>query len=322
MKNKALFATFIIFILGGILFTLSAQAVTVGPVKLEYSVDPGDIISDQIFLFNETKETKTFYPVFEKYIEVDGKKKFLTGESEIAEWFEIPLSKTLGSNQQTKIPFTLRIPENAEPGGHFAVIWWGAAPPPKEGGEQVSIVTRAGILVYLRVSGEFDESGQLVSFSTKDQKLIFSSRPISFDVVFESTGTVHLKPYGEVQIKNIFGRTKAILEVNKDKAHVFPKNKRTFNAIWSSSKAGESKGGLFGGLINEWRNFAFGLYKANLSLEYGQDVKEVRDDFIFFVIPWRILTLVIVILSLLGFGFIKGLKKYNQWIINKAQKQN
>ncbi|PJA64145.1 MAG: hypothetical protein CO160_00155 [Candidatus Portnoybacteria bacterium CG_4_9_14_3_um_filter_43_11] len=320
MKNKEFVAVLIVFGLTAFLFPLLTQAVTVGPIKLEYSVDPGDVISGEVFLFNEGKKTETFYPVFEKYTEVDGKKKFLTGESEIVQWFDLPFSKTLAANQQAKLPFTLRIPENAEPGGHFAVMWWGTAPPVKEGGEQVSITTRAGILIYLRVSGEVDESGQLVGFSTKDQKRIFSSRPISFDIIFESTGSVHLKPQGEVQIKNIFGRTKAVLEVNEDQAQVFPKNKRTFNVVWASLGADENKGGILGGLINEWQNFAFGFYKANLSLEYGEEVKEVKDSFVFFVIPWRILSLILIILFFLGLGFIKGLKKYNQWIIAKYQK--
>ena len=89
MKNKEFFAVIVFSILSAFLFPLLVQAVTVGPVKLEYSVDPGDVISGEIFLLNETKKAKTFYPTFEKYIEVDGKKKFLTGESEIEEWFEL-----------------------------------------------------------------------------------------------------------------------------------------------------------------------------------------------------------------------------------------
>lgn len=319
MKNDFFLAVLIILSVGLFAFPLLSQAVTVGPVKLEYLVDPGDVISGEIFLFNETKEAKTFYPVFEKYTEIDGQKKFLTGQSEIAEWFELPYSKTLGSNEQTKIPFTLRIPENAEPGGHFAVMWWGNAPPVKEKGEQVSIVTRAGILVYMRVSGEFDDSGQLVSFSTKGQKRVFSSRPISFDIVFESTGSVHLKPYGEVQIKNIFGRTKEVLKVNQDKAQVFPKNKRTFNVIWSSPEANGNKEKIFGGLKNEWRNFAIGLYKAELKLEYGEEAREIKDKFTFIVIPWRTLILIGLFLIILSLGIIRGVKKYNQWIVAKAQ---
>ena len=303
------------------LLPLPSLALTVGPVKLEHSIDPGNSISGQILLLNDREETKTFYPVFEKYIEVDGEKKFLPGESEIASWFELPSAVTLEPNEQKMIPFTIRIPEGAEPGGHFAVMWWSTAPPVKEPGSEVAIVSRVGILVYLRISGEIQESGRLVSFGVSNQKRFLNYLPINFSVVFESTGNVHLKPQGEIKIKDIFGRTKEVLKVNEFGLSVLPQSKKTFVATWGSKEesAGQKKSGFFSQLKNERQGFAFGLYKAELQLEYGEDKKQSQEKFTFLVIPWRILIFVILILALLSFGIVKGIKRYNQWIIAKAK---
>lgn len=324
VNEKKAFLFILVVLIGGLFFTvpLSVKAVTVGPVKLEYSVDPGEVISEEVFILNEGERAGNFYPDFEKYIEVDGKKKFIADQCEIASWFEIPSVIALDSQEQKHIPFTLRIPQNAEPGGHFAVMWWGTAPPAREGEKQVSIVTRAGILVYLKVSGEIDEGGQLVDFSTAGQKRFFSQRPINFDIDFEATGNVHLVPQGEVRVKNIFGRTKAILEVNQAGSQVFPQDKKTFKAVWSAEEESQEAARFLNNLKKEWRGFALGIYRAEVSLEYGEEiVKEIQDKFTFIVIPWRTLLLIVLILIALGLGFIKGLKKYNRWVITKAQKK-
>lgn len=321
MKKK-FFIISLVLISGFWLLPLSSLALTVGPVKLEYSIDPGDSISGQILLLNDREETKTFYAVFEKYIEVDDQKQFIAGESEIASWFEFPSAVTLGPREQKMIPFTIKVPEDAEPGGHFAVIWWSTAPPVAEpGAPGVAIVTRAGILVYLRISGEIDESGQLKSFSTSNQKRFLNYLPINFSIVFEATGNVHLKPIGEIKIKNIFGRTREILKVNEFGLSVLPQSKKTYEATWGPKElVGQKKSGFFSQLKNEWKGFAFGFYKAELQLEYGEDKKQAEDGFIFFVIPWRILLIAILVLAVLSFGIVKGIKRYNQWIIAKARK--
>ena len=297
------------------LLPMSVKALTVGPVKLEYSVDPGDVLKGQVFLMNEIEVTKTFYPVFEKYIEVGNKKKFLSEEPSMAKWFEMTSQITLSPQEQSYIPFTLRVPEDVEPGGHFAVMWWSTAPPAKEGSGQMAIVTRAGILIYLRVSGDVKESGELIDFSAN--KRFFSHLPVGFSTAFESTGNVHLKPKGEIIIKNIFGRTKSILEINEFGSQVFPQSRKSFQSVWGASKlADNQKSGFFSGLKKEWQGFAFGPYRAKLKLVYGELEQQIEEGFIFFVLPWRILIFVILILVILIFG----VKKYNRWLIAKARK--
>ena len=275
---------------------LISNAVTVGPVKLEINADPGDVVRGELFLMNDEKETKIFSPVFEKFIEEDGNKKFITEKSDLATWFEINYPITLNSLEGKNIPFVLRIPKDASPGGHFAVIWWSAAAP-RAG--QVSIVTRAGILVYLTVSGEIKEQGQILEFTTQNRKRFFGGSPINFAINFENTGNVHLKPKGEIQIKNIFGGTKTVIDVNKKDISILPQSKKTLQEQW------------------EFSGFFFGPYKANLKLVYGETQQEVQKSFWIVIILWKQLVLIILILGLVFFGIPQGIKKYNQWIVDK-----
>jgi len=299
--KKIFFRVLFVLSLAGLFLILApeSQAVTVGPAKMEYSVAPGDVIETTLFLMNETGEDAAFYPSFEKFIEEDGKKTFLKDESDLASWIETEVPVFLKAGEKKNVPFTIKVPEKAEPGGHFAVIWWSTAPP--TGGKQVSIVTRAGILVMLRVSGDIREEGRLSHFSTAGSKRIFWSFPVGFSITFKNDGNVHLKPTGDITVKNILGRTKAVVKVNEYLLQILPGSKRSFDPKWETAK------------------FAFGPYKAEISLTYGESQKQVSQSFWFVLIPLKILLLVIFALALVLFVLPQGIKKYNQWIINKAK---
>ena len=269
---------------------LISNAVTVGPVKLEISADPGDVVRGELFLMNDEKETKIFSPVFEKFIEENGSKKFTAEEVDLASWFEINYPITLKPQESKNIPFILRIPKNASPGGHFAVIWWSAAVP---GAGQVSIVTRAGILVYLRVSGDIKEEAKIIQFNT-DKKIYWRS-PVNFSINLENSGNVYLKPKGEITIKNLFGGTKAIIDVNKKDVSILPQSKKNITEQWNFS------------------GFIFGPYRVRMNLVYGESQKQIQKTLWFFVLPLKLIGIIILIILIV---FI-AIPQYNRWLLRK-----
>jgi len=281
-----------------VFFPLLTKAVTVSPGKIQYKTDPGAVISGKIFVLNEEGETQTFYVAFEKFIEQGGEKKFLPGEpTELANWFKMEKNVTIEPGQQKEIPFTVEIPQNAPPGGHFAVIWWGAAPP----GGQVAIVTRAGILVYVEVSGEVNEKGELLNFSLPKGNFLVFRLPEDFTVDFKNSGNTYLKPVGEIKIKNIFGSSIAAFDVNDKERIILPEDAQSLNISKKFEKP----------------PFALGLYKAELALSWGETQNNIQKSIYLFVFPWKIVILAIIILVILYLLITKGIKKYNKWIIAK-----
>ena len=294
-------AIFILIALAAGLLVLPSEsrAVTVGPAKIEYKTDPGDTISGTIFILNEGQKEQTFYAAFEKFTEVDGQKKFLpTEESELANWFKMEKSATLKAGEQKEIPFTIEVPKNAPPGGHFAVIWWGTAPPDAK---QVAIVTRAGILVFLRVSGDVNEKGEVVEFSLSGEKFFVFKLPEDFIVNFKNQGNTYLKPRGELTIKNIFGSAIASFKINSKERIIFPENTQLLDVAKKFDKP----------------PFAFGLYKAELALQWGEKQNDITKTISLFVFPWKTVLFVIIILAALLLVATKGVKKYNRWIVFK-----
>lgn len=275
-----------------------ASAVTVSPGKLEYRVDPGAVINGAITLINDSDSERVFHPEFEKFTEVDGEKVFSPGEpTALTGWFEIPKSITLGPREQRKIPFTINVPENAPPGGHFAVMWWSAMP----SGGQVSIVTRAGIVVYLQVSGDVNESGELTSFSTENNRFFFFSLPENFTVQFRNAGNTYLKPKGEIAIKNILGSRIADFGVNDVNIILLPAGNANLRITKHFDKA----------------PFALGFYKAELALQWGDKPELVQRSKWFFVFPWKHVLATLLILAAVFFGARTAIRKYNKWIIAK-----
>jgi len=277
-------------------------AVTVGPAKIEYRTNAGNVINDTLVLINEGETKQTFWPAFEKFTEMNGEKQFFPGEpAELDNWIKLPESITLEPKEQKIIPFTIEVPKNAPPGGHFAVIWWGTAP---EGQRQMSIITRAGILVYLQVSGDVNESAQLLKFAPEGGRLIWGKIPENFIVLFKNSGNTYLKPQGEINVKNIFGNKLINLAVNSVNIILLPdgeKNLQINKKFYKSS-------------------FAFGFYKAELNLRWGDKPELIHKNAWFFVLSWQQALFSIIILVLLLFGLKKSIRKYSQWIVSKGAK--
>ncbi|MEK7546781.1 MAG: hypothetical protein AAB536_01220 [Patescibacteria group bacterium] len=306
MKNKFLSAIFVTLLaFAGFLPNVS-RALTVGPAKMEFSLDPGSVIEGKLFLMNEGGEKQTLYPSFEKFTETNGEKQFLAGErTDLSSWFKIENGVPLKTGESKDVPYILKIPEDAPPGGHFAVIWWGTSPPDNSGGG-TSIVTRAGILVYLNVSGQIQETALIDKFDTADGSRLFSRIPDNFNIVFKNTGNVYLKPSGKIVIKNVFGITSAILSVNRYGAEILPRSQKEIRAT------PESAG---------WGGFGFGFYRAVLSLNYGGNMnKQVNGEIGFFVVTWQIIVPIVLLLLLIFWIATRGVKKYNQRVIERYMK--
>ena len=291
---------------------------TVSPVKLEISGDPGQTLIEEIELLNEQSETKIFYSSFENFEPSgeSGAPSFIGAKEGLATWIKTESQMTLKSNERKKISFSITIPKDAESGGYFAAIFFGSQAPKAQGGGQVTVGSKIGVLMLLRVSGEVKEGGGLLEFEGKDKQRFFSSLPITLAYRFNNTGGDRVMPLGEVKIKNSFGLTSATIPANKKEGNVLPNSARKFEVIWAPPEI--SEGGFWSAVKTEWSEFHFGWYTARINLAWGATNQNANAKYNFFIIPWQLLLIILIILAVLGFFGRMGLKKYNRWIISKA----
>ena len=321
---KYFYLAIILFFLAVFICISQVQALTVSPPRIEVFAKAGQVFEGKFLLSNEQLETKTFYSSFENFEATgeEGTPTFTLGTEGLATWIEAPGQVILKPGEQKKISYKIRVPANAEDGGYFAAIFWGTSPPQPYAGSQVTVGAKLGILVLLRVGENVKEGGGLLEFSTKDNKRFFTTLPISFTYRFSNDGGDRIKPEGEIKVKNTIGLTAASLPANPTDGNILPGSIRKFTTIWQSKSEAGSNKGFFKIAKKQWGDFTFGIYKAKLSLEYGRkQIETVKDSYFFFVFPWQLLSLVLVVVLAAGFILKTGLKKYNQWIISKVQGQ-
>ena len=306
-----------------------AHALTISPVKMEILGDPGQTLQGELTLFNEEKDTKTLYSSVENFESrgESGAPFFLPERIGLATWIKTQEQITLKSKETKIIPFSIQIPKNAEPGGHFAAILWGTTPPQATGGGQVAVGGRLGVLILLKVSGEVKEGGGLLDFGGKDKQKFFTSLPITLAYRFNNTGGNRVVPQGEIKIKNLFGFTSANIPANKNEGSVLPGGARKFEVVWapletpSGGQSPQGETGFWSAVKTQWSEFHFGWYTARINLSWGATNQTATTTYSFFIIPWQLLLIVIMILAIIGFLGIWVLKKYNRWIIAQAMRQ-
>jgi hypothetical protein len=296
----------------------SASALTVSPVRFEISGDPGQTLVGEIELHNEQAITRTFYASFENFEArgEGGEPHFVPGKAGLAVWIETEPKVVLEPGERRKIPFRINIPINADPGGHFAAIFFSTAPPALlPGQEGVVVGARIGVLVLLSVTGEIKEGGGIAEFGTENK--FFTSLPIDLFYRFANDSGDRIMPKGEIIIRNTIGMKTDVFDANPVRGNILPDSIRRFEVKWGEENR-EDAVGFFGIAGHQWRNFALGTYTANLNLSWGEDMT-ANASHRFFVIPWQLLSIIIIILAVVGFWGFFGIKKYNRWIVKKAQ---
>ncbi len=264
-----------ILAIGGIIFCHSvfAQGIGVGisPLTFELTANPGDAITNQVKVYNPSNATIGIKMEIEDFTVMGeiGHVKLEPAETEtysIARWIKMePEEFTLEPKEQKFVTFTINVPENAEPGGHYGSILAGTTA--VVGGEFVGagVAGRVGALVLLSVAGEVEENLIVKEFFAPYYS---EYGPINFTIRFENKGTIHLKPKGFVVITNWLG--KKVADVGFVQRNVLPNSVRKIETSWD----------------RKW--LWAGRYTATLVGSYGlSNTSLVPRVITFWAFPWK-----------------------------------
>jgi hypothetical protein len=294
----------------------AAQGMQISPTLVELNAARGKTYSIKINILNPTSSDLEYTSSvidFGAPSDESGSPKpledgTLPDSASVRTWIEALPEFTLGAHKSTNITAEITIPDNAEPGGHYGVLRFsGTAPAVKSTG--VGLSASAGVLILIRVDGAITEKASLESFYTSPtqkgkQSSLFEKGPISFIVRIRNEGNIHVKPVGNIEIRDMFGNLVKSLPINKDKSNILPKSIRRFD---------EMK------LDNGWM---IGRYTANLTMGYGIKGQAITGTISFWVIPYKIILAGVLILVTLVFIFRQLLKRYNRRIIEKVKNEN
>lgn len=297
----------------------SAQAFSVSPVVVDLEVAPGQAGQGKIDIVNDGDARRTYFVSVQKFVAKgeEGQQEFLpeTDTSGIASWIT-PQQRSIALEPGERAAFTyaVSVPQNAEPGGHYAAVFFSDRPGSGQD-SSVGVGAKVGVLFLLRVPGNITEEARVESFRSNADRL--SHLPAYFELRIRNLGNVHLHPEGSIVIRDIFGSIVAKVQANPRQAAVLPNSIRRLDPAWAKTFE-EVPPGAFSELRNEWRNFGIGRYTAEVQATYGGQKEPLTATATFWVIPWQLLCVV-------AFGillFIILMKLYNKMVVRSALRKS
>ena len=294
----------------------TGQALEIAPPVLTLTGDPGQTLNTQISLRDVSSGALLVTGTVNDFTAggEDGTPKIITDENEpnpysIKSWID-PLPKLLLEPRQIEnLPVTIRIPADAAPGGYFGVVRFTATAPELDS-QGVSLSASLGALIFIRVNGEAKRSMAIEEFSVATPggtiKSMFESTPLVFVERIKNNGNIYEQPKGQIIIKDMFGKTIAGVNVNLDERNVLPQSIRKFEQTLDKSVLGNKR--------------LFGKYTATLTMTYGDKKQTVTSAKTFWVIPYTLIGVGIVLL-IAGFLTLRFMiRRYNSHIIKQASK--
>lgn len=280
----------------------------IAPALIEETVNPGDTFTSSVTVTNPDSVAKTLTLSVEDITGINdaGEPEFSSTTASafgVSSWVTIPQSTvTIPANGSKVVSFTVNVPKDAAPGGHYGAFFVSFGP-------QRPSVTGAGVgyevgtLIELRLAGQANEEAQITEFST--DKGLYQGADVTFTATLENTGNVIVRPRGPIDVVNMFGQKVATVIMNDGNEAIFPSSSRSFTATWTGS------------------GFMIGRYDAVMSLSYGDQVhKTVTATASFWIVP--IVPIVAVLGSIVFFIvlFIWSIRAYVRRRVNEMNARN
>jgi hypothetical protein len=266
----------------------------VGPGRVELNMKPGETVVTEITVTNRISENREFLlEVSDVAGTSDGSSALnlveggAPGPYSIREFvsFKEP-TFNLALGERARIPVTITLPPNITPGGLYGTVLVSTVQAPNTPtGANVPrnpIIARVGSHIFINIEGEKVVSGEVLGIDVLPSKLWHETGPFNFAISYDNDGSVHLNPYGEISVRNMFGQEVGYVQL--EPWFVLPASLRTREIEWD-------------------RGFLFGRYTAvaQINRGYGDIVDEVQVSF--WVLPWKIMAAVFGSLFLILFVF-------------------
>lgn len=260
----------------------------VGPGKIEMELAPGQTGTFDLLVSNRLGTAKIFNLTSEDFTGSTDKEQTVIllgddrGPYSLQDFIKIgSTTLSLDHASRARIPVSVSIPKNAEPGGLYGSVIVSTMSKSDEAKNTSGVVstnpifTRIAVLIFIKVKGEVKEDGKLISFAlAQNKKVVSGTDSVIFDLFFKNDGNIHLNPKGTITIQNMLGSTVGIIDV--EPWYAMPKSLRFREVAWKPK-------------------FLFGKYTATATIlpGYGQSKDEI--SYTFWAIPWKMFLIVFVV---------------------------
>ncbi len=246
--------------------------ITAIPPRVDLIASPGETLKVDLKVRNDSDNSIMYDVVSEDFIVYD---KIGTpvpvnqknNKWSLKSWLNHTDLVPVDANSAQVVPVTIRVPFNALPGGHYAMITYtpSTRTKPGETKKTASLVTqRVGSLIYITVKGKITEKATIASFTTSK----FNEQgPVVFEGEIINDSNTHQAPKGNISIYSPLNQK--IAELPVETGNIFPESSRSFTSTWT-------------------QKWGYGRYKADLNLVYGTAGSILSATIFFWLFPIRL----------------------------------
>lgn len=304
--NKIGIIVFLIVLAG--LVPSVASAFSLAPATFDLSSDRGDVLQEEIKVFNQNSVDQTVYLDVVPFDAGDGNgaPRFLDhrSDSDLANWILLDHAQVvLPANSFVEVPFSVIIPDDVPSTGYYAAITVSETPSELVASNGVSIQATIASLIFLTVEGDGAPKLAFLDVQSDAEGHLRSLFAGDIHVRLQNQGNVHALPIGSITISDIFGRSLHSQPFNTEHGRVLPGTTREFVEAIKE----ESSESFFGQVRQQFAYFAAGPMTVSIAID-DLSITTGQMSYSFWYLPWQacLFTLfVLLILCLVFYGFVK-----------------
>jgi hypothetical protein len=249
------------------------DSITLSPVSQRFALDAGSQGSNKVTVRNDGTTVSNFlvysrpYSLKNEAYEPDFEKTSST--TDVYQWMSFEkTSYTLNPGESIDIPYTIKVPATAAPGGHYGVVFI-ETQPPAGGNDSVSRKKRVGSIILANINGKTIQTGDVLSTSAPFWQ---TTPPMTVQSRVTNTGNTDFQAQTTFTIKDLFGSMK--YRATQDFT-IYPGTTRKVTLAWNGAP---------------W----FGLYKVDQSVKVLDKTND-SSHFVLMAPRWLPVTLIVLL---------------------------
>lgn len=285
-----------------------SSTITAIPPRLEVNLKPGQTITTQLKVRNESSTTQIYDIQLTDFVIGDDSGTPIPvpvsfeSKYSASSWISSPKLIPVDPKTAQIVNVTITAPKDAAPGGHYALLTYSPHTDNKPADMKKTgsmIGQQTGTIFYITIPGTIKQNALLTKFKTEKFNEV---GPVNFDLQVKNLSDIHIAPKGKLVIKDFLGKVVATQEVSLP--NIFPNSQRSSQAVWK-------------------QKWGYGQYQATLELAYGTAGGLLTSTILFWLFPIRLViyTLVLIISILLSLIILKKRQSRKQQALEEEVKE-
>ncbi len=264
------------------------ESILISPASKKYELKAGEAHDDKLRVVNDGQLAYDFTLYSRPYsVNDESYVPDFTADAQNADaykWVRFQATSfRLEPGAFIEVPYTIRVPANATPGGHYGVIFAETQPGSDVGGQSVVRKKRVGSIIYATVDGDVSLSGKSLGTSIP---FFQTKTPLQISERVSNSGNTDFLVKANVVVSDLFGGVKY-------------RGVRESNVLPSTTR----------NIVSNWQDPSWiGFYRVTYDSEF-LDTKQSSVHYVLFVPVWVYLVLVMLIVGRVGYALVRRKKK-------------